>query len=262
MKTAESLRLVANVVLVGAVGVGKSSIINLLAQSDLAPTSSSAAPCTSECKAYEIAIPPTDPTQKPTHKICLWDTPGLTSEVPQPDQHHFQHLLDLRLKEGWVEKPVDLIVFCIRSGIRDLISTRANWEIVRSIILGSNIPVLIVVTGLETEKPDMESWWRKSEKQFNMQGIELSPHCKELCITTLKEDLHTQRYRQSYSSLWATILSMSKLPKSQKAKVIPPKRIRSYLKAYHQGGFEAAGVVLNWTPPSGWSCGSLKTTES
>ena len=238
-----------NVVLVGAAGVGKSSIINLLAQNDIAPKSSAADGCTEICGAYDLDLAPADDTSRAidaTRFVRLWDTPGLTPVVPKPHGHHFQPLLDLQ------PEPVDLILFCIRSGIRDLAPVRVNWEIVRGLIFGTDVPVLIVVTGLETEEPDMESWWKENESDFEENGIKLSDDCRVVCITAVNSDRHKARCEESrkalYNAITATTARQGADPRSVD-KSVSQRRIKKYLKDYHKGGFEAARAVLREDKP-------------
>ncbi|KIJ08054.1 hypothetical protein PAXINDRAFT_173108 [Paxillus involutus ATCC 200175] len=98
-----------NVIFIGEIGAGKSSIINLIADVDVARTSNDAAACTTEIAHYDVQI------WGRTYR--LWDTPGLNApsrfrfSVPESEQG-----LKSFLRERYLAGEIDLLVFCVRSG--------------------------------------------------------------------------------------------------------------------------------------------------
>ncbi|KIK47960.1 hypothetical protein CY34DRAFT_104280 [Suillus luteus UH-Slu-Lm8-n1] len=124
------------VVIFGETGSGKSSVINVIAQKQVAATSNDALGCTSEPKRYPVEIS--------GQKFVLFDTAGLN--------------------EG-------------TAGTK-------------------GVPIVVVVTGLESESP-MESWWDSHKEKFS--SLHLAGHA---CVTTIQDypgipEDHSHRVAQS-----------------------------------------------------------------
>ncbi|KAI6022899.1 hypothetical protein BKA83DRAFT_4270442 [Pisolithus microcarpus] len=91
------------VVIVGATGVGKSSVINAIAGEKRAQISSDTDACTRECKSFLVELKPGVITE-------LWDTVGWDESHIDIVTGHVQRLVSTR--------GIDLLLFCVRAGDR------------------------------------------------------------------------------------------------------------------------------------------------
>ncbi|KIK99092.1 hypothetical protein PAXRUDRAFT_30732 [Paxillus rubicundulus Ve08.2h10] len=163
-----------NVVFIGDIGAGKSSIINLIADANLARTSNDAAACTTEIVYYEVTIR--------DRMYRLWDTPGLNApsrfrfSVPAPER-----ALKLFLRKKHLARELDLLVFCVRSG-----RTHKSMENAYTTFCKTTrqiaAPVVIAVTCLEKMQPAMDTWWVQNGKKLEQKGLVFDGH---VCVTCL-----------------------------------------------------------------------------
>ena len=162
-----------NVIVFGETGVGKSSLINMIAGVPCAAVSSAAVGCTFESFPYDVELS--------SRKFRLWDTVGLNEGEQgtiSADRaiESLQELVSNLQYEG-----VSLLVYCIRgSRLRDIV--KINYDLFYKMICASKVPVVVVVTGLENED-NMEDWWSDNVVDFNSRGMRFSGHA---CITTMK----------------------------------------------------------------------------
>ncbi|KAG2338044.1 P-loop containing nucleoside triphosphate hydrolase protein [Suillus weaverae] len=183
-----------NVVIFGEAGAGKSSLVNLIARKDVAETSSDAGGCTTRTDAHEIWI------QNKTLKVKLFDTPGLDEcrqgEVPdQEAQRILKTLVQTLMKQG----DIHLVIYCVR-GERVVQTLRRNYKFIHSQVK-RKVPIVIVVTSLESYEPDMEKWWRSNENTISELGMTFAGHA---CVTTgmVTQSNVTERGRnQSYDAV-------------------------------------------------------------
>ena len=164
-----------HVLLFGETGVGKSSLINLLAGWQMASVSPDSAPCTLDSTEYQFQLGSTT--------IRLWDTVGL--EEPEKGPHGYV---------GAIEKAVQLIrrlnasggislfLFCMR-GNRITATTQSNYRLFYEILGKKEVPMALAVTHLEREASDMEDWWVRNSKLLEKNGIHSAGHA---CITALE----------------------------------------------------------------------------
>ncbi|KAF8547376.1 hypothetical protein OG21DRAFT_1517415 [Imleria badia] len=163
---------VFNVVLFGALGCGKSSIINLLADKPIARVSTDVDPCTKRPQRYEISIG--------ERRFRLWDTMGfcLARRETSPLLPYNQaHALLRNLADG-----VNLILLC---ACKDEIFTPLGglYRLINDFFYGGRAPIAFVVTQFDT--PD-EGWWPQHQDAIAQRtGIPVQsiPHA---CITTLQ----------------------------------------------------------------------------
>lgn len=185
-----------NIVIFGDSGSGKSSVINAIAQTQLAKTSSSATGCTFAHQRYRVEIS--------GQTFVLFDTAGLnegtagTVPAAKADENLKSLLHELMSPRS---DGIGLLVYCVRS-TRARRALIRNYNIFYSAICRKKVPIVVVVTGLENE-PDMESWWGANEKEFKNRGMHFEDHA---CVTTLRKhpgisDVFTRRIEESSETL-------------------------------------------------------------
>ena len=161
-----------NVILFGETGVGKSSVINLMAGAEVAPTSANLEGCTLEATEYSFTLP-----GEPSLRI--YDTVGLNE--PEIGVNTFfgaiekAHKLITSLHDAG---GIDLLIFCIR-GNRITATMQRNYRLFSEFLCEGKVPLAFVVTNLENEEV-MENWWQRNEKKFEGYGIQSVAHA---CIT-------------------------------------------------------------------------------
>lgn len=167
-----------NVVFFGETGVGKSSVINMLREGTAHSgseilVSSGAVGCTFESKAYR--------TELNGKQYMLWDTAGLNEGARGTVTHQdsVDNLASLLRNLGG---RIHLLVYCIR-GKRFRQVIKDNYELFYKQFCGSRVPIVVVVTGLENEEPDMESWWKDNEGDFEKYGLRFQD---QACITATR----------------------------------------------------------------------------
>ncbi|KIK92171.1 hypothetical protein PAXRUDRAFT_147903, partial [Paxillus rubicundulus Ve08.2h10] len=175
-----------NVVIFGDSGVGKSSVVNLLAPSSGAKTSSGVSTCTFMSQRYDVVID--------DENFGIWDTAGLNggsitrSRIPSRSKTAvdmttatvtLESLLYRLDREGGIQ----LLVYVIK-GPSVSQSLARNYDIFNSAISRKKVPISVIITGLENVEGDMEDWWEGGEgvlKEFDMY---FDAHA---CVTTLPE---------------------------------------------------------------------------
>jgi hypothetical protein len=84
---------------------------------------------------------------------------------------------------------------------RKTTALRRNYDLFHSKL--EEVPIVLVITGLEHQRPDMEEWWTKNEKFLSDQQMTFAGH---VCITalTLRDNDNAwikERYGQSYHAV-------------------------------------------------------------
>jgi small GTP-binding protein len=179
-----------NVVIFGDTGVGKSSLINMIVDNQVALTSADGLACTFESKSYDTTLK--------NKRIRLWDTAGLTEKqmgmiATGKAIRHLNHLLK-GLADG-----ISLLVLCIRAP-KIKIEDRQNYKMFYEGLCRQKVPIVLVVTGLE-EEDRMENWWDRNEGVFHVQQMSFYGHA---CITAIKgkrrkddEHMFAREYEES-----------------------------------------------------------------
>jgi len=179
-----------NIIVFGETGAGKSSIVNMLVGSEVAPISSKAVGCTFQSASYFANIGGSE--------FTLHDTVGLGESekgtVPAKDAVVNLYSLIRSLDDG-----VSLLIYCVR-GPRVKHDTVKNYTMFYEVFCQKQVPVVIVVTGLENEEPTMESWWVENEASYTKAGMSFWGHA---CITATrgKSDRFRAEYKESAKSV-------------------------------------------------------------
>ncbi|KAG9316823.1 hypothetical protein JVU11DRAFT_2889 [Chiua virens] len=169
------MQQISNVVIFGETGVGKSSLINLIAGKNICETSSSAVGCTLDYKRYQITLN--------DQRFAIWDTAGLdegsqgTVPAEKAEAYLRQLIRDLAKTSG-----IDLLIYCVR-GTRVRSALLSNYHLFYSAICRRKVPIAIAVTGLENQEGSMDSWWLQNEKQFSALKMHFDNYA---CVTTLQ----------------------------------------------------------------------------
>lgn len=162
-----------NIVLFGETGVGKSSVINLIAAHQVASVSPDAHGRTLSSKRYSFSVG--------GRSFHIWDTAGL--EQPEMGAVGYMAAIEgaLALIHQLAQQGgVDLLLFCMR-GNRVTATTQSNYRLFYEVLCRSQVPIALVITHLERE-PDMEAWWTRNLASLEKYGIRPAGHA---CVTGL-----------------------------------------------------------------------------
>ena len=166
-----------NVILFGETGVGKSSVINLMAGRAVAEIASNLEGCTLEATKYSFTLK----SPKTEMSLSVFDTVGL--EESEMDINTFfgaieeaKKLISSLYKAGGV----DLLLFCVKAG-RFTAAMQRNYHLFSDILCEGRVPLALVTTHLEDEEV-MEDWWERNKQTFEKYGIRAVAHA---CVVTL-----------------------------------------------------------------------------
>jgi len=187
---------IPNIVLFGEAGVGKSSVINLIAGTKMANTSYGARACTLDSTEYRL--------NTETSCLRIFDTAGLD----RPDMGREEYISATESATKLIQTlrrvgGVDLLLFCIRGG-RILKNQQTNYKLFQEGLCDKKVPVAILVTHLEHTNM-MEEWWTENERFLTRLGIECQAHA---CITTINQN--TEVYRAKLDESRQCVLKLLK----------------------------------------------------
>ncbi|KZP12901.1 hypothetical protein FIBSPDRAFT_707108, partial [Athelia psychrophila] len=183
-----------NIIVCGQQGVGKSSLINMLAggQKEVAKTSNDMMRCTFKSEPYPVTTPS-------GRKLTLWDTVGMdeepTGRVPTLEAMKNIRELTTKLADS---AGLSLIIYMVRGKLVG--SIRQNYRLFKAFCDGK-VPFVIVVTGLDGES-DRGGWWNRNESHFRDAGLIGEGHA---CIVSAKDGHNGKAYAESAKAVFKLI---------------------------------------------------------
>jgi len=189
-----------NIIIFGQTGTGKSSVVNLIAGTDIAKTSNEMKRCTLHWTVYPIAFD--------GYSFKVFDTVGMEDHQLDLEEYlsAFENTYKLITKlqnEGGIH----LLLFCMKAG-RFTSSTRNNYRLFYESICEKQVPIVLVITGLEGED-NMDNWWTKSKPGFDEYGVVVDGHA---CITAIRGsgDREQRLYEKSRHLVRELVIQHSK----------------------------------------------------
>lgn len=177
-----------NVVLLGEVGSGKSSIINLIAGRHVAEPSNEAKGGTLDITCYTLSF------SRSNVQVNLWDTPGWhPAEEKDVKQRQAVGEVDSLLQTLHATEGIHLLIFCMQAGR----APRSFLKMYNSIYLERawcKTPVALVVTWLELMQPDMHTWWENNWRSLEKQKLYFHSHA---CVTTVDDSRDGKQVSQN-----------------------------------------------------------------
>lgn len=175
-----------NIVIFGAMGAGKSSLINLIADKNIAQTGSNLKRCTLTWTKYTLPMLFDDEMQ---HNI--FDTMGIENPELEPEEYHRSIKNASRLlRELDACGGTSLLIYCVQKG-RDSGALRSNYQLFHEVLYRRRVPIVMVVTCLEDERI-MEEWWTRNCASLEASQIVVEGHA---CVTTLRNE--DEKYKAS-----------------------------------------------------------------
>ncbi|KAF8441424.1 hypothetical protein L210DRAFT_3537164 [Boletus edulis BED1] len=154
-----------DIVLLGEIGVGKSSLINQLAGENVAQVSSDTVGCTRTTVKYTF--------EERGRTFHLYDTPGLVD--PQMGVELFIDPIDsiqkLIRSLGNGNGP-DLLLFCVDNG-KPTTALQRNYRLFCKVICEGKASFALAITRLE-EGEDADQWWRRHRATIRRYGVDCS----------------------------------------------------------------------------------------
>ena len=190
-----------NILIVGGVSVGKSSLINLISGEQRATTSSGAKSCTHHSQEHIVTLDGVE--------FALYDTAGLLEVqgyMKKPmylDPVYQAYNLVSKLEQSG---GISLLVFCMKGG-RISVTMTETYNLFVEVLCSRPVPVAIVVTHLEMWD-DMEDWWRENQRAIQEYGLGSVGHA---CITTTRgySNIFSYKYELSRETIRKLLLDYS-----------------------------------------------------
>jgi len=178
-----------NVILFGESGSGKSSLVNMIVGKDVAKVSGSADGCTFKTEAFPAAI-----NDIP---FMIYDTAGL-NEGDQGRVPHWNAIEELYTLIRQLDS-VSLLIYCMRGRVKE--NAKANWLLFNKIICGEKVPIIAIVTGLET-CDDPDDWWKDKDNRKVLSKNQMKP--KDIgCVVSFpgRQNEYVDLYAKSQTKL-------------------------------------------------------------
>ncbi|KAL4073310.1 P-loop containing nucleoside triphosphate hydrolase protein [Scleroderma yunnanense] len=213
-----------NIILFGQTGVGKSSIVNLIAGAPIADVSADVVGCTMSSTEYRFIVGP--------HQYRIWDTVGL-EEAPLSMDGYFKAILKalLLIRKVASAGGVNLLLFCMQ-GSRITRTVQCNYRLFYEMFCEKQVPVGLVITYLEREK-DMEDWWTRNERSIHDYGIKNIGHA---CVTGLPNPIPPEKLVLSRAAIYGLLTDCDRLGRYTVSPDVWFKRLLKSMKNLLQGG--------------------------
>ncbi|KAI6118089.1 hypothetical protein F5141DRAFT_600913 [Pisolithus sp. B1] len=167
-----------NVVLLGEVGSGKSSIINLIAGVCVAEACNDAKGGTLNSTCYTLSFSPSN------IQVNLWDTPGWHPAEERNTEQGRPAGPDNLLKTLQATEGIHLLLFCTQKPrvTKHLIN---DFKHIYSEQACNRTPIALAITGLEQKLPNMHTWWESNSDA--LEKYKFHPHA-HACVTTVDRE--------------------------------------------------------------------------
>jgi len=180
-----------NIILFGETGVGKSSLINLIAGKEVAPVSGDTDACTMFYRPFSFQVYGIPYT--------IWDTRGFSEADTEMGANAYLIAVEQAynlIRELSASGGVDLLVLCHREG-RITTTTRNNYRLFYEVLCETKVPIAIVITYLERHA-QMEDWWEKNAEVFKKHEMSAATHA---CVTGLSGHPKSQESKQTIENM-------------------------------------------------------------
>ena len=141
----------------------------------------------------------------------FWDTTGLDegSEGTVPAEEAENKLKEL-MRDLAHSGGINLIIYCIRC-TRLTRALRRNYDLFYVALCQERVPVALVVTGLEHQQGEMETWWVQNEAALRRHEMRFNAHA---CVTTVntQDPVIQQRRSESRARLCDLVRQHSMFP--------------------------------------------------
>ncbi|KAI6098202.1 P-loop containing nucleoside triphosphate hydrolase protein [Pisolithus sp. B1] len=219
-----------NVILFGEAGVGKSSVVNLIAGRAIAEISPDAVGCTMSSTEYQFVVG--------AHRFCIWDTIGLEEPVVEMDVYLSAIMEALQLiRRVAAAGGVNLLLFCMR-GQRVTRTIQSNYRLFYEMLCESKVPIGLVITYLEREK-DMEEWWARNHRPLYEYGIKSVGHA---CVTGLPN--FQEKYALSRAAVYGLLTDCDRFGKYIMPRDNLLRRLVRNMRLFVMGGSLPKGEKL------------------
>ncbi|KAI6103296.1 P-loop containing nucleoside triphosphate hydrolase protein [Pisolithus thermaeus] len=219
-----------NIILLGQTGVGKSSLVNLIAGQRIADVSPDADVCTKSPTEYRF--------EAGVHDFRIWDTTGL--EEPEGGVNGYTTAISKTLqliRRLAAAGGVNLLLLCMK-GPKVTRATQGNYRLFYEILCEEYVPVGLVITHLERED-DMEEWWGKNKKTLDGYGVRSVGHA---CVTGLPSC--PKKYAPSRAAIYGLLTDCDRFGKYNMPPDIWLKRLAKSNKSLIIGAGRPKGEKL------------------
>lgn len=188
------------VLVIGTVGVGKTSLINMLANKPALLASSTAIPKTIDIQRVSIIYEDVE--------YEFIDTPGLNGAL-NPDDRSKETIANLFVFLGEKKESIDCVLF-VRSETRIDEAFDRSASVFKERLIQNHVPFILVVTGREMDE-DLEGTQVTLDRQFQKYNFD-----KIICGTTMQggdlENIFFPIREQMKIQLWSSIAELCHKP--------------------------------------------------
>lgn len=189
-----------NIMFVGGTGVGKSSTINAIFNTEVAKVGYSVDPETASIQKYEI------------DNMILWDTPGL-GDSPEKDNRYAVEIVNaLKAKDYDGQLLIDLVVVVVDGSNRDM---KTTYEVIENVIapyIGDSKRIIIAIN--QCDMALKGRYWNYDAKSPDKQLLEfledkavsVRNRIKESTGITVQPIYYSALYNYNISKLLLTML--------------------------------------------------------